>query len=47
MIPPVFDLLACTRCADCRKPIVLTWTSSCVGWEILCGDCWERKKGNQ
>lgn len=39
MIPARYDLPACTRCVDCGKQIVLTWTSSCVGWGILCGNC--------
>ena len=43
MIPPVFDLPACTRCVDCGKQIVLTWTSSCDGHQIICGECWENR----
>ena len=37
---------ACVRCAACGKPIELTWTSSCEGQDIYCGDCW-RKKGDE
>jgi hypothetical protein len=45
-LPVAYDLPACTRCAECGKPIELTWTQSCVGHEIYCGSCWETCKEN-
>ena len=40
-LPVAYDLPACVRCAACGQVVELTWTSSCEGYEIYCGTCYQ------
>jgi hypothetical protein len=34
-------LPACVKCSACGQVVELTWTSSCEGYEIYCGTCYQ------